>query len=124
MECVDRRGRVFTVELAVVAIEGADGTTFCAFVRDITERKSHELDIRRAMEEAEAANRIKGEFLANMSHEIRTPLNSILGFAELLVRDVDDDERTRRDYADTIRTSARHLLELINNVLDLSKIEA
>jgi two-component system, sensor histidine kinase and response regulator len=125
MECIDRSGRPFAVELAVVSIQGSEETTFCAFVRDITDRKSHELDMQRAMEEAEAANRTKSEFLANMSHEIRTPLNSILGFAELLVRNADEgDERTRRDYADTIRTSARHLLELINNVLDLSKIEA
>ncbi|QDT76303.1 PAS domain-containing hybrid sensor histidine kinase/response regulator [Lacipirellula limnantheis] len=125
MECVARGGRQFAVELAIVSIQGSEETTFCAFVRDITDRKSHELDMRRAMEESEAANRTKSEFLANMSHEIRTPLNSILGFAELLVRNADEgDERTRRDYADTIRTSARHLMELINNVLDLSKIEA
>jgi two-component system, sensor histidine kinase and response regulator len=125
MECVARNGRRFDVELAIVSIHGAKEMTYCAFVRDITARKSHELDMRRAMEESEAANRTKSEFLANMSHEIRTPLNSILGFAELLVRNADEgDERTRLDYADTIRTSARHLLELINNVLDLSKIEA
>ena len=125
MECVARNGRQFDVELAIVSIQGSEETTFCAFVRDITDRKSHELDMRRAMEDAEAANRTKSEFLANMSHEIRTPLNSILGFAELLVRNADEgDERTRRDYADTIRTSAGHLLELINNVLDLSKVEA
>lgn len=125
MECVARNGRQFDVDLAIVSIQGSEEMTFCAFVRDITDRKSHELDMRRAMEEAEAANRTKSEFLANMSHEIRTPLNSILGFAELLVRNADEgDERTRRDYADTIRTSAGHLLELINNVLDLSKVEA
>ena len=125
MNCIARGGRRFAVELSIVSIKESEGTTFCAFVRDITVRKSHEFEMRRAMEDAEAANRTKSEFLANMSHEIRTPLNSILGFAELLVRNIDEgDERTRRDYADTIRTSARHLLELINNVLDISKIEA
>jgi two-component system, sensor histidine kinase len=72
----------------------------------------------------EAANRAKSQFLANMSHEIRTPLNAILGFAEILRSGAVDDDDERHDYVDTIYESSNHLLELINDVLDLSKIEA
>ena len=71
---------------------------------------------------AEEANRLKSEFLANMSHELRTPLNGILGFAELLEMDLQDP--TQRDHAQTIRASGEHLLALVTAVLDLAKIEA
>jgi signal transduction histidine kinase/CheY-like chemotaxis protein/HPt (histidine-containing phosphotransfer) domain-containing protein len=81
--------------------------------------------ITRAKEQAEAANRSKSEFLANMSHEIRTPLNGILGFTELLIRGADGgDEAERTDFLKTIRSSGKHLLQLLNDVLDISKIEA
>jgi len=82
------------------------------------------LAIRHAKNAAEAATRSKSEFLANMSHEIRTPLNGIIGFAELLRRGTDASQTTRDEWLKIIHSSSIHLLELINDVLDLSKIEA
>ncbi|MEB3277630.1 MAG: PAS domain S-box protein [Lyngbya sp.] len=91
--------------------------------RDITERKQTELVLRQAMEAAEAANLAKSLFLANMSHELRTPLNVILGFAQVMAHDPTLTPTQQQDLQ-TIQRSGDHLLSLINDVLDLSKIEA
>ena len=93
---------------------------------DITEARKAQEAVRKAQEEAERANRAKSEFLASMSHELRTPLNAILGFSELLSDDSTDqfDKETRRRFLDQIHSSGQHLLQLINDILDLSKVEA
>jgi PAS domain S-box-containing protein len=119
-----RDGREFPVELSIAPIGGGDSVSFCAFVRDITERVQAAEALRSAKDAAETANQAKTAFLANMSHEIRTPLNGILGFTEVLIDHLDGDREERRDHLQTIRDSGRHLLALINDVLDLSKIES
>jgi|WetSurMetagenome_2_1015567.scaffolds.fasta_scaffold10117_1 PAS domain S-box-containing protein len=97
------------------------GTT--GYARDITERKRMEEELLLTKEAAEAASRAKSLFLANMSHEIRTPLNAILGFSQLLQRDL-ALTREQKAYLDTINRSGEHLLTIINDILEMSKIEA
>ena len=90
---------------------------------DITSQKRAEDEVKKAKEAAELANLAKSTFLANTSHEIRTPMNAILGYAEMLL-DKGQSEPQRRNYVNTIRRNGQHLLTIINDILDISKIEA
>ncbi|MCB1380090.1 MAG: PAS domain S-box protein [Alphaproteobacteria bacterium] len=99
---------------------------FCAVVRDITQWKKTETELREAKEKAEATSRQKSEFLARISHELRTPLNAIMGFSEVmrLARFGEIENEKYRGYVNDIHASGSHLLSLINDLLDLSKVEA
>ncbi len=100
--------------------------SFCAVVRDITQWKKTETELREAKERAEATSRQKSEFLASVSHELRTPLNAIMGFSEVmrLGRFGEIGNEKYRGYVHDIHASGSHLLSLINDLLDLSKVEA
>lgn len=116
-------GTTFEAEVSSVAYQTGPGEPRASLiVRDITQRRALEAANQAARVAAEAANRAKSEFLSRMSHELRTPLNAVLGFAQLLGLDPLSEEQ--RDSVDHISRAGRHLLQLINEVLDIARIEA
>jgi PAS domain S-box-containing protein len=129
-------GSTFPVEISLSPVKSEEGFRVTAIIRDITERQqieerlraiqtryTHELELRN--QQIEHANRYKSEFLANMSHELRTPLHTIIGFSELLAEETKGPLNVdQKRYMGHIQKDSQHLLALINEVLDLSKIEA
>jgi PAS domain S-box-containing protein len=129
-------GSLFPVEISLSPVRSEDGLRVTAVIRDTSERKRTEDQVRAMQEsytkelelrnrEVERANQLKSEFLASMSHELRTPLHTVIGFAELLGEEIEGplNEKQKR-FIQHIHKDSLHLLELINDVLDLSKIEA
>ncbi len=122
VEGIKSDGRRFPIEVRGAGFEMKGSPHFLAVIRDISERRRVEEALRLAMEGAEAANRAKSAFLANMSHEIRTPMNAIIGMNRLALHTELTMEQHR--YLKTVQDAANGLLGLLNDILDLSKIEA
>ncbi len=121
--CRRQDASIFPAELTSNPLETDDGTLIMIAIRDITDRKHIERDLRQARDKARAADMAKSQFLSNMSHELRTPLNGILGHVQLLLR-LEKLQPGQRESLETVEDCGKHLLVLINDVLDLTKIES
>jgi two-component system sensor histidine kinase/response regulator len=115
-------GDMFDAEIVLIPYEHDGKQHFCAIVQDITVRKQAEAALRNAQRASEAATQAKSRFLANMSHEIRTPMNAIMGMTHLAL--IDELPPKARNYVDKAHRAASSLLQILNDVLDVSKIEA
>ncbi|HIG43971.1 MAG: response regulator [bacterium] len=124
LELVRGRSWTFIVNCSPVQSEAGKASGVLISFDDVTELEGIEIELQKSKEEADAANQSKSDFLANMSHEIRTPMNAILGFTDALRRGFDKNGAESRKYLNTIYSSGTHLLDLINDILDLSKVEA
>jgi signal transduction histidine kinase/ActR/RegA family two-component response regulator len=119
------RQLMIVTAIATAIVAAAGWWVSCYGSKKIDRLVAQSVQLEQSRLHAESSNRAKNQFLANMSHEVRTPLNGILGYTELLLRGADDgNENARLDFLKTIRDSGRHLLQLINDILDISKIEA
>lgn len=123
LEAIRADGKRIPVELEVIPHVVDESLYFTAFVRDISQQVEAERLLQAARERAEASNQAKSEFLGSMSHELRTPLTAIVGFADLMVRGSGDAQQRDR-WPRQILRNAQHLLGLLNDLLDLSKLEA
>jgi len=121
-----KNGTVLALEISIGVLSDSSGTTLVAVARDVSERERAESELRAAKQRADIANRAKSAFIANISHELRTPLNAILGFSDIIRKQLLGAAMADRyaEYADDIHASGSHLLAIINDILDLSKIEA
>ncbi len=127
LQILRKDGNVADIAVTTALLELSQKRRFMvSTVRDMTERKNMMRNLRRAKEDADGANRAKSSFLANMSHELRTPLNAIIGFTEIMKSHTFGPINNPKydEYLGDVHFSARHLLEIINDVLDMSKIEA
>lgn len=113
-----------SMEIQPVFDEQGEVSHFMAIEMDITELRQQQLELQKAKEEADLASLSKSQFLANMSHEIRTPMTAILGYTDLLINDLKNNAEAADDAVRTIQSNASHLLTVVNDILDMSKIEA